>query len=318
MDSILIILPDFLIILLGAWLAQKTVFPRSFWQSAEKLVFYVLFPPLLFTSIASSNISVSQASYFLVTAIGAMLLAVVSSWMIRFCVKTSRLTRASVFQCGFRFNTYIGFAICLKLFGQDGFALMALIIAFWVPISNTIAVSVLAQAVAAETAEKESNQSNNWTKTALAVIKNPLIIATVLGLVFNIGKIPLPEVGTSLLKHLGSASLTMGLLCIGAGLKISAIKKEFTLLLACSVQRLLVVPLVAWGVAALAGLGALETGVLVLFAALPTAQSCYVMTASMGGDATAVANVTTAQTLCSMVTLWFWLTVLLTGLSQTL
>ena len=57
------------------------------------------------------------------------------------------------------------------------------------------------------------------------------------------------------------------------------------------------------------GLAPTEAGVL-LFAALPTAQSCYVMTASMRGDAASVAHVTTAQTLVSMATLPVWTTVI--------
>lgn len=98
----------------------------------------------------------------------------------------------------------------------------------------------------------------------------------------------------------------MGLLCIGAGLQWKAFKEELSLMAASSVQRLVAVPLVGWATAPVFGLGAVESGVLILFAALPTAQSCYVMTASMRGNAAAVANVTTAQTLVSMVTLSVW------------
>lgn len=99
----------------------------------------------------------------------------------------------------------------------------------------------------------------------------------------------------------------MGLLCIGAGLQWKAFKEELSLMAASSVQRLVAVPLVGWATASVFGLGAVESGVLILFAALPTAQSCYdVMTASMRGNAATVANVTTAQTLVSMVTLSVW------------
>ena len=69
------------------------------------------------------------------------------------------------------------------------------------------------------------------------------------------------------------------------------------------------------GAVTLAGLDPVEAGVAILFAALPTAQSCYVMTASMKGDAPSVANVTTAQTLAAMATLPFWISTVLIGLS---
>lgn len=76
------------------------------------------------------------------------------------------------------------------------------------------------------------------------------------------------------------------------------------------VERLIVVPLIAWGKGYAFGRAPTEAGVLLLFAALPTAQSCYVMTASMRGGAASVANVTTAQTLVSMATLHVWTTVI--------
>lgn len=126
-------------------------------------------------------------------------------------------------------------------------------------------------------------------------------------------KLPVPV--ETFLQHLGSASLAIGLLCIGAGLQWKAFKEELSLMAASSVQRLVAVPLVGWATASVFGLGAVESGVLILFAALPTAQSCYVMTASMRGNAAAVANVTTAQTLVSMVTLSVWCAFVLESLA---
>lgn len=64
MQSLLIILPDFLIILLGALLAQRFGFGAAFWKPAEKLVFYVLFPPLLFNSIAGAKMTIAAPRRF--------------------------------------------------------------------------------------------------------------------------------------------------------------------------------------------------------------------------------------------------------------
>ena len=306
MDNLAIILPDFLIIFLGLFLREKLRYDETFWKHAERLVFYVLFPPLLFMSVAQSQITPSSAALFLAVGVASMLLAVAASAGLRFLVKDDALTHASVFQCGFRFNTYIGFAICTRLFDDTGFALLALLIAFWVPISNTIAVSVLASAVAQREAGTVQKRKPVWKTVAT----NPLIIATVLGLVWNVAKLPLPATAAVFLKHLGSASLALGLLCIGAGLRLNAFKSHLKLISGAVVERLIVVPLIAWGMGYAFGLAPVEAGVLLLFAALPTAQSCYVMTASMRGDAASVANVTTAQTLVSMATLPVWTAVI--------
>lgn len=311
MNSIALILPDFLVIALGAALARLAWFGEDFWKSAEKLVFYVLFPPMLFQSISTSSLTPGSAAGFLATGIGAMLCAVGAAWSVRWLVKADDVTHASVFHCGFRFNTYIGFAVCSRLLGEEGMALLALLIAFWVPISNTIAVAVLANAVAKrDGASAASSQGPSAKKTVMAVVKNPLIIATVLGLVFNVTALKLPDVAGQLLNNLGKASLAMGLLCIGAGLRFGSLKRDWKLISAATVERLVVVPAITCAASVLAGLPPVAAGVLILFGSLPTAQSCFVMTASMGGNAPIVANVTTAQTVAAMATIPFWIWVI--------
>lgn len=302
MYSISLIIPDFAIILLGLVLSRKGGFTKAFWDGAEKLVFNFLLAPFLFVSVAQSQLAVGESVRFLLTGICAMLLGVAASFAVRYFIKADAVTHASVFQCGFRFNTYIGFAICTRFCGAEGPSLLAMLIAFWVPISNSIAVSDLVRAVA-----KRDNQSENRSQllrtTVLGVARNPLIIATVLGLIFNYLGIELIQPIKDFLSHLGSASLAMGLLCIGAGLQFSNLAKHFKLIAASCLVRLAVVPLMAWIVIQLTGLSGNAAAVVLFFASLPTAQSCYVMTANMHGNASIVAAVTTLQTLLSMLTL---------------
>ena len=273
MDSVALIAPDFSIILLGLLLWLKFEYSEDFWKQAERLVFYVLFPPLLFTSISGSSLSLGESAGFLAAGIGAMLIGVCASWCIRYLVKADPVTHASLFQCGFRFNTYIGFALALKLFGDQGFALLALLIAFWVPISNTIAVSALAGAVAKRDAAL--GEQTNGSKPSLMVVTGKAVVQNPL--------------------------------CIGAGLRFAALRGSWGLILTGAVQRLMLLPLVAWGVTAACGLPPAAAGVVILFAALPTAQSCYVMTAAMHGNAPAVAAATSLQTLAAIVTLPIWI-----------
>lgn len=302
MYSISLIIPDFAIILLGLVLSRKGGFTKAFWDGAEKLVFNFLLAPFLFVSVAQSQLAVGESVRFLLTGICAMLLGVAASFAVRYFIKADAVTHASVFQCGFRFNTYIGFAICTRFCGAEGPSLLAMLIAFWVPISNSIAVSDLVRAVA-----KRDNQSENRSQllrtTVLGVARNPLIIATVLGLIFNYLGIELIQPVKDFLSHLGSASLAMGLLCIGAGLQFSNLAKHFKLIAASCLVRLAVIPLMAWIVIQLTGLSGNAAAVVLVFASLPTAQSCYVMTANMHGNVSIVAAVTTLQTLLSMLTL---------------
>ena len=312
MHSILLITPDFLIILMGAFITWKLGYPKQFWQWTEKLVFYILFPPLLFTSIATSKLSFGESSQFLIVALITMSIGVLMAWGVRYVVRSDNISHASIFQCGFRFNTYIGFALCSRIFGEEGFALLALIMAFWVPISNTLAVGVLAHAVAQ--AHPERARGNGalaiLASTLKAVFKNPLIVATLLGLAVNVSEIQIPKVGLDFMQHLRKASLAMGLLCIGAGLEANGLLRNIRLLLAGATVRLVLIPCVAVALSWLTGLPGVAAGVLIIFAALPTGQSCYVMTANMGGNAPIVANITTLQTLAAMLTLPMWMEVM--------
>ena len=87
------------------------------------------------------------------------------------------------------------------------------------------------------------------------------------------------------MQHLGKASLAMGLLCIGAGLEANGLLRSIRLLLAGATVRLVLIPCVAVALSWLTGLPGVAAGVLIVFAALPTGQSCYaVMTANMGGE----------------------------------
>ena len=257
-------------ILLGYLLTKRPSFAKKdFWNVTEKLVFYVLFPPLIFLSVAKANLQIGQCSYFLLISISAMSIAVITAWLANFLIKESQWTKWSIFHCGFRFNTYIGFAICSTLFGDKGIAYLSLLIACWVPLSNVIATVGLVHASRLSGSENCGKRKN----FLVAVLSNPLILATLLGLVCNSFSIELPKLLEDVLKPLGQSSLALGLICIGAGLKINDLKRYLQLMIIGSLQRLMVVPAVTLTFAIVFQLLSLESCVLLLFAALPTAQS---------------------------------------------
>lgn len=306
MSGILLILPDFLIILLGAFLRAKVFKDEPFWSSMEKLVFYVLLPAQLFCSVTRANVPLGEAGIFLTAGVAAMMVVMGLAWAVRWIVKSDRVTHASVFHCGFRFNTYIGFALADRIGGAEATAFLALLIAVWVPISNAAATAELARAVAMKT----SGTKGLAKKTLEVVVTNPLILATAGGLLWKALKLPIPTTAGLFLEHLGDAALATGLICIGAGLTIRALKEAKVLISASTIERLVAAPIAAILVTHFFPLTPMAHAVVILFAALPTAQSCYVMTAAMGGNAPVVAGVTTAHVLGAAVTLPLWTIVL--------
>jgi hypothetical protein len=290
----LLMLPDFGTILLGALLARRFAFQRGFWDGAERLVYYVLFPALLFNSILSAKFSLATDSLLLGAAVATLLSAAALGFLARPLFKTESALFASCVQTAYRYNSYVGLALAQSLFGARGVALLALILAVCIPLANLIAVTTLAR--------------NGKLHLGRELVTNPLILSTVSGMAAHLAGLELPAFVSSFLARMGAASLALGLLCIGAGLAFKTVKDDPRSLSWFTFVKLVATPTVAVILALAFGLRGLEAQVVLLFAALPTASSAYILAVRMGGLAAPVAVLITFQTLAAMVTLPLWLT----------
>jgi predicted permease len=289
MNNALLMLPDFALILLGAVLARRFGFARSFWDGAERLVYYALFPPLLFTSIVNAKFSLASEGQMLVAAVGAFLVAVFLGFCARWLFRPKPDFFASCVQTAFRYNTYVGLALAQSLAGPRGVALMALIVAVCVPLANMFAVFALAR--------------HRQTGVLREMAVNPLILATVSGLIANALGFEMPMLLGTFLTRLGTASLAVGLLCIGAGLTFASVHEERPTMIYFIAVKLLGMPAIALLLSHWLGLSGVQALIVMLFAALPTASSAYILAARMGARAAPVAYAITVQTLLAMLTL---------------
>ncbi len=294
----LLILPDFALILFG-WALGRAFpqsFGRAFWTGAETLVYYALFPALLFSSINAAQFSIAADSLLVATAVAALISAVALGFAARPLLRPPADLFAGCVQTAFRFNSYIAFALAQSLLGARGIALLALILAFCVPLANLFAVYALAR--------------HRQTGVLRELATNPLLIATAAGLITNVLDWKLPSLAAVFFGRLGSASIALGLLCVGAGLTLTAAHAQRATLAYFMAVKLIAYPAIAFALAHALRLPGLQTSVVVLFAAMPTASSAYVLAARMVGNAAPVAFLVTAQTLLSMLTLPLWVSVL--------
>lgn len=293
MSIIPLILPDFLLIGLGWTLLHLLKYRKDFFNTAEQLVYYVLFPALLFGSIVRAPLSLGEAST-LIAATGVLMMGGVAlAWLAAPVLRPDRVTQASLAQCAYRFNTYMGLSLSLSLAGTAGQSVMAVIVGCAVPLANLAAVSGLARG-------KE-------TRLFAELGRNPLILATVAGLVCNLAGLQLPGFAMDTLQRLGACAIALGLICVGATLSIQGLGAAVKVMSWMMVVRLLAMPAVALLIAAMLPLSALEKQMLLLFSTLPTASSAYILAVRMGGDGRSVAAVTTLTTLLSGVTIPLWL-----------
>jgi malonate transporter len=141
---VLALLPDFALIVLGALLRRVLHLGDHFWNGLEKLVYYVLFPALLFNGLLKVHIDWSAAAPMLAVAGAAMAGSMVLGLGARL-LPISPLSFASQYQCAFRFNSYIGLAVAGTLYGLPGIAAMGIVIGLMVPPANLVAVWMLAR-----------------------------------------------------------------------------------------------------------------------------------------------------------------------------
>ncbi|NYT62072.1 AEC family transporter [Alcaligenaceae bacterium] len=293
MSVILLVLPDFLLIGLGWLLFHKLKFSSEFFRGAEQLVYFVLFPALLFHSITQTPISLSSAYTLLQATVGVMAFGVAMAWLAVPMMRPDPLAHASVAQCAYRFNTYIGLSIAGGLGGASAQTVMAVIVGFAVPISNIAAVHALAR--------------QNGGKVLGEIARNPFIIATALALICNFFAVPIPQTIDVTLSRLGTCAIAIGLMCVGATLSLQGGKAHVKLMGWMISVRLLIIPIAAIFIGWALGLSLLERQTLLLFSALPTASSAYVLAARMGGDGRLVAVTMSLGTLFSALTIPLWL-----------
>lgn len=287
-----ILFPDFSLILLGILLYHSTDWGTSFWSGLEKIVYYVLFPALLFLATARTPLNISVNGVLVGLALATTAAGIALGWLAKPLFHDSGSVFSSAVQTAFRFNSYIGFAIASRLGGEQGTALMALVVGFNVPLTNAAAVHALV------------HKSGGLLKE---LSHNPLLLATLAGILFNLAGLSVAEPVAALLSRLGSASIALGLIAVGAGLRLSGIRQAKGLSSYFLALKLLALPALAYFGGRWLGLNGLQLQILVAFAALPTASSAYILTTRLGGNGAIVAFLISISTVLSVVTLPFWL-----------
>lgn len=117
MNTALLLLPDFALILLGVAIRRWMHLGDHFWAGVEKLVYFILFPALLINAIVKTRLDLTAALPLLATAFAAMAGGMALGLLPKFVVRLPPMTFASVFQCSYRFNSYIALAIAGMLYG---------------------------------------------------------------------------------------------------------------------------------------------------------------------------------------------------------
>jgi len=295
-----LLFPDFSLILCGYLVCRFTALNRKVWEQVESLVYFFLFPVLLFHSIVKSPLDLDAASSLMGAGLSLGTAGIALSYSLPHWPWLGRRIdlrlHAASAQVGFRFNSFIALALAEKVAGPQGLLMIAVLIGVCVPLFNVGAVWPMA---------RHANKG-----FARELLRNPLIIGTASGLVANLLGFSMPVWLEPTVNRIGQASLALGLMAAGAGMQLGSLAQAKTLGIAVLGTKHLGMPLMALGMARLFHLDPTQTTVLLMFSAVPTASSCYVLAARMGYNGPYVAGLVTLSTLLGMVSLPFALGIL--------
>jgi predicted permease len=290
---LLAVAPIFGLILIGFWLRRIDFPGPGFWPVSERLTYYVLFPGLLVGGLAGRDFDASSTG-LAVTLFGAVCLVAGALLLVRRLLPMTGPTFTSVFQGAIRPNTYVGMSAAAALLGPDWMTLSAVALLTLVPLVNVLCVLVLS---------RHGSNGGGLKRTALELVRNPLILSCVAGFLLNGLDVTLPVVLADLLAIMGKAALPMGLLAVGAGLRFEGLGESVVPVAAASLAHLLILPLAAFAMASVLGLGGPSLDAALIYTAIPVSVSAFILARQMGGDHRVMALIITAQTLLSVLTL---------------
>lgn len=292
------VLPVFAIIGLGTGLKRLQVIDDAFLVVADRLIYFIFFPTLLFWKIGKPSPEDSVEWAF----IAAILLSVFALFLASLVfVKMSRMPRFAVgsfCQGCYRFSTYIGMATVMAAVGEDGVRRFAVLIGFVIPFINVLAVSTLIWF-----SDKEYSRGRKTALLAKTMVSNPLILACLMGLIYAKLNTPFPAFVENTLALMSTMSLPLALISIGGSLRLTSFAGHLRYSLIAALFKLILLPVVGYLILNLLEVapGAVIVGM--IYCALPTSPNNYILSSQLNSDVDLAAASIVLSTLLSILSL---------------
>ncbi len=297
-------IPIFLLIVLGWFLMQIKLFNKEFTTVADKYVFKVALPVLLFKDIATAEITESFDLKFVLFCMIATTIMFMGVWALATIFMKDKSMVGAFVQASARGSAAIlGIAFVNNIYGSSGMAPMMIVAA--VPLYNIYSVIIL-------TFCSSENQNSKGTikKAFINIAKNPIIIGIVLGLIVSLLGIQMPTILSKAVTNVANTATPIALLVVGATFEgRKAIKKIKPTMIATFI-KLIGIPLVFFPFAVMMGFRGSELVAILVMLGSPTTVTCYIMAKNMGNDEVLSSSIVVMATLLSSITLTAWVFVL--------
>ncbi|MDD4774838.1 MAG: AEC family transporter [Eubacteriales bacterium] len=300
--SVNTVLPVFIIVALGWILLRMKLITPDFTATAEKLVFKVALPAMLFCEVSSADLAADFDGRFIVfCCLGILITFVLLCIFVPLFIKRND-RRGAFIQGVYRSNfAILGIPLAESMFGSEGTAQISMIMPFSIIMFNMFAVLILSIYAPKEV---KLTLPQFARRVVGNIIKNPLIISVVAGIPFMLLSTEFPLIITKSLNCISDMVMPLSLICIGAGFKFESLRGRTAAALTAALLRLLVVPVIAVGIAVAVGFRGAQLGIILILFGAPTAVSSYVMAKNMKSDHELAAQIILLTTLLCALTMF--------------
>lgn len=308
MDSFLFSLnatvPVFAVMVIGYFLKHRGLLNESFAKVADKFVFRVCLPCMVFLDLADTDIRNTFDLSYVGFCFAATLSSILIIWLITKKIMKDKDSVGAFVQGAYRSSAAIlGLAFINNIYGSSGMA--PLMIIGSVPLYNIFAVVILV--LEAKSARETQDGKERIKKACVGVLTNPIIIGIFLGLIASFFRIPLPHIVNKTISNLGVMASPLALVSIGTSFQgRKALAKYKPTAMAAFIKLILlaalVLPLAVW-----CGFRDQKLIAIVIMLASPTTPTSYIMAKNMDGDDVLASSIVVTTTLLSSITLTGWI-----------
>ncbi len=297
--SIEAVAPMFIVMAVGVLVRRRGMLGEEDVKRMNKMVFNVLFPVLMFSNLYGKEIKSAADLKLMITAVTILLTLYLCTFVFVLHIEKDRKCRGAMIQAIYRSNFVImGIPIVENIFGSDNLALTSVMITVIVPIYNVLAVITL-----------EIFRGGKLTAghVAAGILKNPLIMGAIIGLLAVVTNLKLPYFAENTVDLIAGAATPMALLLLGASFNINSVEKYKKKIIVCVIGRLVVIPAIALSVGVMMGFRDMALVTLICIFAAPTAVSSFTMAQQMDSDAQLAGNCVIFSSMFSCLTMFCWI-----------
>jgi malate permease and related proteins len=298
------IIPIFGVVILG-WFARKKGFiPEEFIAPANRLVYYLAIPALIFRAVAKSSFRTDFNPTVLLVTILAAMLAYLSAWLIGRRISWPSGRIGAFIQCaGHGNHGYIGLPVAFYFLGESGFAKTSILASFLFILQNTLSVMVHQAYSITPDASK-----GRFRLVLGKLSRNPIIVSALAGLIVSLFAVPIPTPFQRFLEIMSGLAPPMSLLLIGTSVSLTVMRRNLYSVMGAVCIKIIALPTLGLGLFTILGVPPGDYLPSLILLATPTATVAYVMSREMQGDAQFAGAAISTSTLFSALTYLFWLT----------